>query len=38
VSFLINKGYKNVYQLHGGIIKYGIEEGGENFSWKMLCV
>ena len=31
-------GYKNVYQLHGGIIKYGIEEddlldvfGNENF-------
>ena len=33
-AFLISKGYKNVYQLHGGIIKYGIEEGGENFHGK----
>ena len=33
-SFLIKKGFKNVYQLHGGIIKYGIEEGGENFHGK----
>ena len=33
-AFLIKKGYKNVYQLHGGIIKYGIEEGGENFHGK----
>ena len=33
-ALLISKGYKNVYQLHGGIIKYGIEEGGENFHGK----
>ena len=33
-AFLINKGYKNVYQLHGGIIKYGLEEDGENFHGK----
>jgi len=33
-SFLIKNGFKNVYQLHGGIIKYGIEEGGENFHGK----
>jgi|TARA_B110000263_G_scaffold236666_1_gene236229 UPF0176 protein len=33
-ALLISKGYKNVYQLHGGIIKYGIEEDGENFHGK----
>lgn len=30
-AYLLEKGFKNVYQLHGGIIKYGIEEGGEDF-------
>ena len=33
-AFLKENGYDNVYQLHGGIIKYGIEEGGENFDGK----
>jgi len=33
-SYLLEKGFKNVYQLHGGIIKYGIEEGGEDFEGK----
>jgi len=33
-AFLKKNGYENVYQLHGGIIKYGIEEGGENFEGK----
>ena len=33
-SFLLEKGFKNVYQLHGGIIKYGIEEGGADFDGK----
>jgi UPF0176 protein len=33
-AFLLEKGFKNVYQLHGGIIKYGIEEGGEDFDGK----
>ena len=33
-AFLKENGYDNVYQLHGGIIKYGIEEGGENFEGK----
>ncbi len=33
-AFLKENGYENVYQLHGGIIKYGIEEGGENFDGK----
>ena len=30
-GFLKENGFENVYQLHGGIIKYGIEEEGENF-------
>jgi UPF0176 protein len=33
-AFLLEKGFKNVYQLHGGIIKYGIEQGGEDFEGK----
>lgn len=33
-AFLLEKGFKNVYQLHGGIIKYGLEEGGEDFEGK----
>ena len=33
-GYLLKKGFKNVYQLHGGIIKYGLEEGGENFDGK----
>ena len=33
-GFLKENGFENVYQLHGGIIKYGIEEGGENFEGK----
>ena len=31
-AFLKENGYKNVYQLHGGIIKYGIEEDGKDFN------
>ena len=27
-AYLIEQGFENVHQLHGGIIKYGIEEGG----------
>ncbi len=30
-AYLLEKGFKDVYQLHGGIIKYGLEEGGEDF-------
>lgn len=30
-AFLLAQGFENVYQLHGGIIKYGIEGGGEDF-------
>ena len=30
-AYLMEKGFKNVYQLHGGIIKYGKEVGGEDF-------
>ena len=33
-AYLLEQGFENVYQLHGGIIKYGIEEGGENFEGK----
>ena len=33
-AYLLEKGFKDVYQLHGGIIKYGIEEGGEDFEGK----
>lgn len=33
-AYLLEKGFSNVYQLHGGIIKYGIEAGGENFEGK----
>ncbi len=30
-AYLLEQGFENVYQLHGGIINYGIEEGGEDF-------
>jgi len=30
-AFLLEQGFEDVYQLHGGIIKYGIEAGGEDF-------
>ena len=30
-AFLLEQGFENVYQLHGGIIKYGKEAGGEDF-------
>ncbi len=33
-AYLLDNGFQDVYQLHGGIIKYGIEEGGENFDGK----
>ena len=33
-ALLLKMGYKNVYQLDGGIIKYGKEVGGENFDGK----
>ena len=33
-AYLRKNGYENVYQLHGGIIKYGIEENGKNFQGK----
>jgi UPF0176 protein len=33
-AYLLEKGFQNVYQLHGGIIKYGLEEGGEDFEGK----
>ena len=33
-AFLLEQGFENVYQLHGGIIKYGLEADGENFEGK----
>ncbi|MFT7435777.1 MAG: UPF0176 protein, partial [Psychromonas sp.] len=33
-AYLLDQGFENVYQLHGGIIKYGLESGGENFDGK----
>lgn len=33
-AYLLENGFENVYQLHGGIIKYGLEEGGEDFEGK----
>lgn len=33
-AYLLDQGFKNVYQLHGGIIKYGMEAGGEDFDGK----
>jgi UPF0176 protein len=33
-AYLLENGFKNVFQLHGGIIKYGLEQGGEYFDGK----
>jgi len=33
-AYLLQQGFENVYQLHGGIIKYGLEEAGEDFDGK----
>lgn len=33
-AYLLERGFENVYQLHGGIIRYGVEEGGEDFDGK----
>ncbi len=33
-AYLLEQGFENVYQLHGGIIKYGLEAKGENFEGK----
>ena len=33
-AYLLSQGFTDVYQLHGGIIKYGLEEGGEDFEGK----
>jgi UPF0176 protein len=30
-AYLLSQGFENVYQLHGGIIKYGLEAEGEDF-------
>lgn len=33
-ALLLHHGFKDVYQLHGGIIKYGKEAGGKDFDGK----
>lgn len=33
-AYLLDQGFEDVYQLHGGIIKYGIEADGEDFEGK----
>jgi UPF0176 protein len=33
-AYLLEKGFQNVYQLHGGIIQYGIETDGKDFEGK----
>lgn len=33
-ALLLANGFKDVYQLHGGIVKYGKEAGGEDFEGK----
>ena len=33
-AYLLEKGFEDVYQLHGGIIRYGLEQGGEDFEGK----
>ena len=33
-AYLLEQGFEDVHQLHGGIIKYGIEAEGENFEGK----
>jgi len=33
-AYLLEQGFEDVYQLEGGIIKYGIEAGGEDFEGK----
>lgn len=33
-AYLLEQGFENVYQLHGGIIKYGIEAEGKDFEGK----
>ncbi len=34
-AFLYNEGYKNVYQLKGGVVQYGIEEGSTYWRGKL---
>ena len=33
-AYLLEQGFEDVYQLHGGIVKYGLEAGGEDFEGK----
>ncbi|MCC5920786.1 MAG: rhodanese-related sulfurtransferase [Cyclobacteriaceae bacterium] len=33
-AYLLEQGFSDVYQLHGGIVKYGLEAGGKDFEGK----
>ncbi|MEM9982524.1 MAG: rhodanese-related sulfurtransferase [Bacteroidota bacterium] len=33
-GYLLEQGFENVYQLHGGIIQYGLDTDGEDFEGK----
>ena len=33
-AYLLDQGFENVHQLHGGIIQYGLEADGEDFEGK----
>lgn len=33
-AYLLEQGFENVYQLHGGIIRYGLETDGKDFDGK----
>ena len=33
-AYLLEQGFKEVYQLHGGIVQYGIDTNGEDFEGK----
>lgn len=33
-AYLLEQGFEDVYQLHGGIVKHGLEAGGEDFEGK----
>ncbi|MEL6539388.1 MAG: rhodanese-related sulfurtransferase [Bacteroidota bacterium] len=33
-AYLLEQGFENVYQLHGGIIQYGLETDGKDFDGK----
>lgn len=34
-AYLLQKGFEEVYQLHGGVIQYGLEEGNEHWEGEL---